>query len=155
MLSSFFKDTKDDMLADAKSKAKLVMKSKDKDGNLMYPNAKEDLLKHYFTSQTMSGKWGVAMPISLALGLMKEVGDSQRVPYFNPKKGYFKESTGFSVDDLGANWAGATKMTLDEAYNRGLFTHTETVPRANDWSQDSKLGYGQGEWRQVLKKLDN
>ena len=153
MLSSFFKDTKDDMLADAKSKAKLVMKSKDKDGNLMYPNAKEDLLKHYFTSQTMSGKWGVAMPISLALGLMKEVGDSQRVPYFNPSQGYFEESTGFSVDDLGANWAGATKMTLDEAYNRGLFTHTETVPRDNDWSQDSKLGYGQGEWRQVLKKV--
>ena len=153
MLSDYFKNKKDDIMADAKSKAKSVMKSKDKDGNLMYPNAKEDLLKHYFTSQTMSGKWGVAMPISLALGLMKEVGDSQRVPYFNPSQGYFKESTGFSVDDLGANWAGASKMDIDEAYNRGLFTHTETVPRANDWSQDSKLGYGQGEWRQVLKKV--
>ena len=152
MLSDYFKNKKDDIMADAKSKAKSVMKTKDEDGNLVYPDAKEDLLTHYFASQTMSGKSGVAMPISLALGLIKEIGDSQRVPYFNPKKGYFEESTGFSVDDLGANWAGATKMTLDEAYNRGLFTHTETVPRANDWSQDSKYGYGQGEWRQVLKK---
>jgi len=152
MLSKYMKGKKDDIMADAKSKAKSVMKSKDEDGNLVYPDAKEDLLTHYFASQTMSGKWGVAMPISLALGLMKEVGDSQRVPYFNPSQGYFEESTGFSVDDLGANWAGATKMTLDEAYNRGLFTHTETVPRANDWSQDSRYGYGQGEWKQVLKK---
>ena len=147
------KDKKNDILADAKSKAKSVMKTKDEDGNLVYPDAKEDLLTHYFASQTMSGKWGVAMPISLALGLMKEVGDSQRVPYFNPSQGYFEESTGFSADDLGANWAGATKMTLDEAYNRGLFTHTETVPKANDWSQDSRYGYGQGEWRQVLEKV--
>ena len=147
------KDKKDDIMADAKSKAKSVIKSKDKDGNLVYPDAKEDLLTHYFASQTMSGKWGVAMPISLALGLMKEVGDSQRVPYFNPSQGYFEESTGFSVDDLGANWAGASKMDIDEAYNRGLFTHTETVPRANDWSQDSKYGYGQGEWKQVLEKV--
>jgi len=147
------KDKKNDILADAKSKAKSVMKTKDKDGNLVYPDAKEDLLTHYFASQTMSGKSGVAMPISLALGLIKEVGDSQRVPYFNPKHGYFEESTGFSVDDLGANWAGATRMTLDEAYNRGLFTHTETVPKNNDWQQNSKYGYGEGEWRQVLNKV--
>ena len=152
MLSDYFKNKKDDIMADAKSKAKSVMKTKDEDGNLVYPDAKEDLLTHYFASQTMSGKWGVAMPISLALGLMKEVGDSQRVPYFNPSQGYFEESTGFSVDDLGANWARASKMDIDEAYNRGLFTHTETVPRANDWSQDSRYGYGQGEWRQVLEK---
>jgi len=130
----YIKDKKNDLIEDA-------------------PNAKEDLLTHYFVSQSISGKWGLNMPISLALGLIKEVGDSQRAPYFNPKRGYFGESTGFSVDDLGANWAGATKMNLDEAYNRGLFTHTETVPKANDWSQDSKYGYGQGEWRQVLEKI--
>ena len=71
MLSDYFKNKKNDILADAKSKAKSVMKSKDKDGNLVYPDAKEDLLTHYFSSQTMSGKSGVAMPISLALGLIK------------------------------------------------------------------------------------
>ena len=150
MLSKMVDSKYKSSIMDAHNKAKAVMKSKDKKGNLIYPDAKIDLLTHYFASQSMSEK--LNMPISLALGLIKEVGDSQRVPYFNPKKGYFEESTGFSVDDLGANWAGATKMTLDEAYNRGLFTHTETVPKANDWSQDSKYGYGQGEWRQVLKK---
>ena len=150
---NFIKDRTKEIRKDAKSKAKSVMKTKDEDGNLMYPNAKEDLLSHYFASQTMSGKWGVGMPISLALGLIKEIGDSQRVPYFNPKKGYFEKSTGFSVDDLGANWAGATGMSFDEAYNRGMFSHTETVPQNNDWSQDSKYGFGQGEWRKVMEKL--
>lgn len=150
----YIKDKKNDLIEDARSKSKAIMKAEDKDGNLIYPNAKEDLLTHYFVSQSISGKWGLNMPISLALGLIKEVGDSQRAPYFNPNQGHFKKSTGFSVDDLGANWAGATKMNLDEAYNRGLFTHTETVPKANDWSQDSKYGYGQGEWRKVLDKIN-
>ena len=155
MLSKYVNSHKIKLAMDAHNKAKAVMKSKDKAGNLIYPNAKIDLLTHYFASQSLSGKWGLKMPLSLALGLIKEVGDSQRVPYFNPKRGYFEESTGFSVDDLGANWAGASKMDIDEAYDRGLFTHTETVPKANDWSQDSKYGYGQGEWRKVKKKLSN
>jgi hypothetical protein len=69
MLSDYLRDKKDDIMADAKSKAKSVMKTKDKDGNLVYPDAKEDLLTHYFASKTMSGKWGVAMPISLAFSI--------------------------------------------------------------------------------------
>jgi hypothetical protein len=44
-------------------------------------------------------------------------------------------------------------MSFDEAYNRGMFSHTETVPQNNDWSQDSKYGFGQGEWRKVMEKL--
>jgi len=153
MLSEMYRNYHNKLGWDSHNQAKAVMKLKDKDGNLIYPNAKIDLLTHYFASQSLSGKSGAAMPISLALGLVKEIGDSQRVPYFNPSQGYFKESSGFSVDDLGANWAGATKMTLDEAYNRGLFTHTESVPKNNDWSQDSIYGLGQGKWKKVLKKV--
>ena len=46
MLSDYFKNKKDDIMADAKSKAKSDMKTKDKDGNLVYPDAKEDLHPH-------------------------------------------------------------------------------------------------------------
>ena len=99
-----------DIFRDLKEKEKLG-KHKDKDGNLVYPDAKEDLLTHYFASQTMSGKSGVAMPISLALGLIKEIGDSQRVPYFNPSQGYFEESTGFSVDDFNM-WPEMSKTLI-------------------------------------------
>jgi len=135
----------------SKKKAEAVMMSTDRDGNLLYPNAKKDLLRHYFQSQDMANQ--ISKPLSLALGVLKEVGDSQRVPYFNPSKGYFKGGTGFSVDDLGADYAGATDMPLDEAYGRGLFTHTETVPQNNDWSQPSDYGYGEGEYKEVLKKF--
>ena len=129
------KDKKDDIMADAKSKAKSVMKSKDKDGNLVYPDAKEDLLTHYFASQTMSGKWGVAMPISLALGLIKEIGDLS---------GLTGSNTGFSWDDIGADIAGM-RYTPEEANERGLFTHTE--------GSDNWTGQGQGLFTEVLRKL--
>jgi len=129
------KDKKDDIMADAKSKAKSVMKSKDKDGNLVYPDAKEDLLTHYFASQTMSGKWGVAMPISLALGLIKEIGDLS---------GLTGSKTGFSWDDIGADIAGAY-LTPEQANKKALFTHTEPA--------DMYKGVGQGMFTDVFKKF--
>ena len=136
---------------DAGKKAELIMSSKDKTGNLIYPNADKDLLQHYFLSDYMTDKIGA--PLSFAVGVGKEIFDSQRVPYFNPKQGYVKGSTGFSVDDLGADYAGATNMTLDEAYKKGLFTHTETVPKNNDWSQPSDYGYGEGNYKEVINKI--
>ena len=129
------KDKKDDIMADAKSKAKSVIKSKDKDGNLVYPDAKEDLLTHYFASQTMSGKW--AMPISLALGLIKEIGDLS---------GLTGSNTGFSWDDIGADIAGAY-FTPQQAYDKGLFTHTEPA--------DMYEGVGQGLFKNVFRKFLN
>jgi len=151
LLDAYLYADRDATKKDAKDKAQAIMKAKDKDGKLMYPGAKEDLLKHYFISQDIEDKFNI--PISLALGLGKEVGDSQRVPFLNPTYGKFKGSTGFSVDDLGSDWAGATGMSFDEAYNRGMFSHTETVPQNNDWRKDSKYGFGQGEWRKVMGKL--
>jgi len=140
------------MKTEAEKKADQILASKDNDGNLLYPNAKKDLLTHYFLSQDMSEQTNI--PLSLALGFVKEIGDSQRLPFFNPSRGYFKNSTGFSVDDLGANYAGATNMPLDVAYRKGLFKHTESVPRNNDWTQSSIYGFGQGEYEKVLGKFN-
>jgi len=144
-------DGGDALKAASKKKAESVMISTDRDGNLLYPNADKDLLQHYFQSQDMTNQ--ISKPLSLALGVFKEIGDSQRVPFLNPKQGYFKGSTGFSVDDLGADYAGATDMPFDEAYGRGLFKHTETVPQNNDWSQPSDYGYGEGKYKEVLDKF--
>ena len=141
-----------EMAAEAEKKADQILASKDRDGNLLYPNAKKDLLTHYFLSQDMSEQTNI--PLSLALGFAKEIGDSQRLPFFNPSSGYFKNSTGFSVDDLGANYAGATNMPLDVAYGKGLFKHTESVPRNNNWQQSSIYGFGQGKYKEVLDKFN-
>ena len=146
------KDGGDALAVTATKKAENIMSATDKKGNLLYPDARKDLLQHYFLSQDMANK--ISTPLSLALGVIKEVGDSQRVPFFNPKRGYFEKSTGFSVDDLGANYAGAKDIPFDEAYSRGLFTHTETVPKNKDWSKDSQYGYGQGEYKEVINKLN-
>jgi len=143
---------RDALVLNAENKANSILAATDKDGNLLYPNAKHDLLTHFFVSQDMTDQTNI--PLSLALGLMKEVGDSQRLPFFNPSGGYFKNSTGFSVDDLGANYAGATNMPIDEAYGRGLFKHTESVPRNNDWTQSSIYGFGQGQYDKVLGKFN-
>ncbi len=143
---------RNEMATEAKNKADQILASKDSDGNLLYPNAKKDLLTHYFLSQDMSEQTNI--PLSLALGFAKEIGDSQRLPFFNPSSGYFKNSTGFSVDDLGANYAGATNMPLDVAYGKGLFKHTESVPRNNNWQQSSIYGFGQGKYKEVLDKFN-
>jgi hypothetical protein len=143
---------RNEMATEAKKKADQILASKDSDGNLLYPNAKKDLLTHYFLSQDMSEQTNI--PLSLALGFAKEIGDSQRLPFFNPSSGYFKNSTGFSVDDLGANYAGATNMPLDVAYGKGLFKHTESVPRNNNWQQSSIYGFGQGKYKEVLDKFN-
>ena len=148
---------RNEMAAEAEKKADQILASKDNDGNLLYPNAKKDLLTHYFLSQDMSEQTNI--PLSLALGFAKEIGDSQRVPFFNPDNGklwpdFFKSSTGFSVDDLGANYAGATNMPLDVAYGKGLFKHTESVPRNNNWQQSSIYGFGQGKYKEVLDKFN-
>jgi hypothetical protein len=136
---------------DAKKKSEFVMSSKDKDGNLIYPNADKDLLSHYFLSGHMTNEVGPGL--SFAIGVGKEALDSQRFPYLNPSQGYFKNSTGFSMDDLGADYAGATNMDFNEAYKRGLFTHTESVPQNNDWSQPSVYGYGEGNFKKVIEKF--
>ena len=138
---------------DVDNKVKAIMDLVDSEGNKVYPNANKDLLSHYFATENLSDNVGT--PLALAIGFGKEIGDSQRVPYFNPEEGYFEGSTGFSVDDLGANVAGGTGMSFDEAYQRGLFTHTETVPQNQDWSKSSQYGYGQGKLGEVINKFSD
>lgn len=95
-----------------------------------YPDADEDLLKHYLVSKYMKIIGGPVL--SGSVGLFKEVLDGIGG----------KSVAGFSLDDLGADWAGIT-MSPPEAYERGLFKHTE----------DESTGMGQGLWRDVLSKV--
>jgi len=95
-----------------------------------YPKADEDLLKHYLASQYIKRIGGPVL--SGAVGLFKEVMDGIGG----------KSVAGFSTDDLGADWAGIT-MSPQEAYGRGLFTHTEK----------GTTGMGQGLWKDVLGKV--
>jgi hypothetical protein len=145
---NFIKDKTKEIRKDAWDKVLAVTKAKDKDGNLSYPNVDKDLLQHYFMSQNLRFEQDIlgmevplGLPLSLALGLGKEIADGTGL--FNTKG----SASGFSVDDLGADWVGATDMPFDEAYARGMFKHTET--------KGNIKGFGQGEWRKVLKKLDN
>ena len=148
MLSSFFKD-------DIDAKVKGVMKANIA-GKKLYPKAKKDLLQHYFTMQNLRlgqdffGKEvPIGMPMAIGAGLFKEAIDGigsiisgrESVVNFGTKG----RDAGFSVDDLGANWAGIINMPIDEAYSRGLFTHTET--------RDNIKGIGQGIPEEVLKKF--
>jgi hypothetical protein len=134
----FVKNQNREVRDDAWNKVMAVTSAVDGEGNLMYPNAKKDLLQHYFASQGLADK--VSSPVSLAVGLGKEIGDGGFIPFYNSTG----NASGFSVDDLGANYAGATDMPFDEAYDRGMFTHTET--------KGNIKGYGQGEVSKVLAK---
>ena len=121
MLSSFFKD-------DIDAKVKGVMKANIA-GKKLYPKAKKDLLQHYFTMQNLRlgqdffGKEvPIGMPIAIGAGLFKEAIDGigsiisgrESVVNFGTKG----RDAGFSVDDLGANWAGIinmpTRMTVSK-----------------------------------------
>jgi hypothetical protein len=134
----FVKNQNREVRDDAWNKVMAITSAVDGEGNLMYPNAKKDLLQHYFASQGLADK--VSSPVSLAVGLGKEIGDGGFIPFYNSTG----NASGFSVDDLGANYAGATDMPFDEAYDRGMFTHTET--------KGNIKGYGQGEVSKVLAK---
>jgi hypothetical protein len=98
-----------------------------------YPDAKQDLVKHFVASGLMSQILGPVK--SLQVGLLKEIMDGT---------GKKRSDAGFSVDDLGADWAGATGMSAEKAYKKGLFNHTET--------KENMVG-GQGVPSKVFNKL--
>ena len=106
-----------------------------------YPDAKQDLVQHYVMSQVLRKYTG---PInSLGIGLFKEAIDGVGALIGSgPTKG---REAGFSVDDLGANWAGVMYMSPDKAYKKGLFKHTET--------KNNITGLGQGKPVEVVKKI--
>ncbi len=106
-----------------------------------YPDAKKDLVQHYVMSRMIGRYTG---PVnSLGIGLFKEAIDGVGALIGSgPTKG---REAGFSVDDLGADWAGAMYMSPDKAYKKGLFKHTET--------KDNITGLGQGKPVEVVKKI--
>ena len=106
-----------------------------------YPDAKKDLVQHYVMSQMIRKYTG---PVnSLGIGLFKEAIDGVGALIGSgPTKG---REAGFSVDDLGADWAGAMYMSPDKAYKKGLFKHTETKKNITP--------PGQGKPIEVFKKI--
>ena len=98
-----------------------------------YPDAKQDLVKHFVASGLMSQILGPVK--SLQVGLLKEIMDGT---------GKKRSDAGFSVDDLGADWAGSTGMSAEKAYKKGFFNHTET--------KENMVG-GQGVPSKVFNKL--
>jgi len=104
-----------------------------------YPDAKKDLVQHYVASGLMSKTVG---PIfSMGVGLFKEALDGLSKKIGGGTKG---RTAGFSVDDLGADFAGVVRMDVDTAYKKGMFTHTETA--------ENMIG-GQGVPKEVFKKI--
>ena len=98
-------------------------------------NPSWDLLNHYYVSKNLADKapFGYLGDAGvLGLGFGAEVLD-----------GLFTPSTGFSVDDMGANLAGVMGMSLDEASNQNIFNHTES----------KRTGIGQGDIRKVANKF--
>jgi len=125
----------------------------DKEAEFLYNSFKsegydvdEDLLRHYVMSSNIANRFGPAKQYtgtitSLQGGLFKEIMDGAGALIGKgPTKG---RATAFSVDDLGADWAGATHMPLDVALAKGLFKHTEP----------GVTGIGQGKPIQVLKNV--
>ena len=121
---------------------KAIDKSKDvlyrnlyKELRLRFPDASPDLLKHFAVSKGASNIFG---PVgSMAIGIGKEIIDYT-----------MGESAGkFSIDDLGADLAGAFYMSPEKAHKKGLFSHTEAAM--------GHKGYGQGILSEVVDKIRN
>ena len=104
-----------------------------------YPDASKDLVQHYVASRLITKTVGPVT--SLGVGLFKEALDGIGAKFDVGTKG---RSAGFSVDDLGADWVGATGMSVDDAYKKGMFSHTETA--------QNMVG-GQGVPKEVFKKI--
>jgi len=96
-----------------------------------FPDASNQMLYHYLGSQRLDKEYPY-LPTQLG-GFVSEGLD-----VLGGSKG------GFSVDDLGANYAGHN-LNPQEAYDRGFFNVTEP---ADNW-----VGYGQGDWRTVWDKV--
>jgi hypothetical protein len=127
--------------------------SSDKESDFLYDSFKsegydvdKDLIRHYVLSRNITNQFGPAKKLtgtitSLQAGLFKEFLDGAgALAGRGPTKG---RATAFSVDDLGADIAGATRMPLDMALAKGLFKHTEP----------GVTGIGQGKPMQVLKNV--
>ncbi len=96
-----------------------------------FPGASYQMILHYLGSKNLDSRYPY-LPTQ-AFGAVSEVFDNYR-----GSKG------GFSVDDLGANWAGHN-LNPQEAYDKGFFNVTEP--------EDNWVGYGQGDWRTVWDKV--
>ena len=100
-----------------------------------FPDVDSDMVRHYVVSQEVQDKWG---PI---LGRMGTYG-KEALDLLGTKTGLGNARGGFSLDDLLANEAGMQGRTPQEAYDAGVFHHTEP----------GVTGFGQGRWDVIMDK---
>ena len=96
-------------------------------------NIAHDLVEHYYNSQQLTQDYG--RPTSAFLGGLHEVRNA-----FDPG------STGFSSDDLLANYAGYMGFSPQEAAQANVWDHTQ---------QEGSGLRGQGSWTENWQKLRN
>jgi hypothetical protein len=94
-----------------------------------YPSASDDLAKHYACSRLMGEIFGTY--VSAGIGLLKEISDAGGI-------------TGFSYQDLGANIAGFSGLTAQQAFDGGFITRE---------AQESYTGAVEGSLLELCKKL--
>ena len=106
-----------------------------------FPNhgAAQDSLRHFTMAIYLEERFGVA--ITEGAGFLAEVVGLLQHGMISALG--FKGSTGFSADDLAANFAGYMGYSAAEAYEHGIFLHTE----------DENFGIGQGKWKAVGDKI--
>jgi len=93
----------------------------------------QDLVEHWYNSQQIQKDLGIVP--AAAGGVLHEIFN-----IFQP------ESTGFSSDDLLANFAGFMGYDAEQAAQAGVFDHT----------RDTGKGFrGQGSWKENWEKLKN
>ena len=94
-----------------------------------HPEMAPDLTEHYWGSQQLAKEWG-RYPAAAA-------------GVFHEAMNVFGSPGGFSLDDLGANWAGYNRLSPEQFRQSGLAQHTE----GSDYR-----GLGQGTIKDTLSK---
>jgi len=109
--------------------------------NKWYPghNASNDGLRHFAMAIYLEERFGVA--VTEGTGILVEVAGLLHHGMVSAMG--FTGTTGFSADDLAANFAGYMGYSASEAYEHGIFLHTE----------EENFGIGQGKWKAVGDKI--
>lgn len=101
-----------------------------------YPGSDSDMVRHYVRAEELGNKYG---PLVSRAGIYAK-------EFFDLLGGPFKASrAGFSLDDILAAETALQGKTPQEAYDAGVYKHTEP----------GITGFGQGKWSDVKEKAQD
>ena len=101
-----------------------------------YPDSDSDMVRHYVRAEELGNQYG---PLVSRAGIYsKEFVDLLGRPFGVSR-------AGFSIDDILAAETALQGKTPQEAYDAGVYKHTER----------GITGFGQGKWRDVKKKAQD